>query len=58
NATSESKSIPLPLSTLACAFFFDTDTPGVSRMTTPADFFLEGFLEETSSLVGVAAPVA
>nr|GFB92478.1 hypothetical protein [Tanacetum cinerariifolium] len=34
NAALESKSMPLPLSTLVGAFFFNTDTPGVSLMTT------------------------
>nr|GEY49180.1 hypothetical protein [Tanacetum cinerariifolium] len=35
SAALESNSIPLHVSSLAGAFFFDTDTPGVSLITTP-----------------------
>nr|GEY46365.1 putative ribonuclease H-like domain-containing protein [Tanacetum cinerariifolium] len=44
SVASKSNSTPLPLSTLAGAFFFDTDSQGVSLMTTPAIGVLVDFL--------------
>nr|GEY52784.1 hypothetical protein [Tanacetum cinerariifolium] len=52
--TSESKSMPLPLSTLFGAFLFDTDTPGVSLMTIPVVGTVVDFLAGFLALLGLS----